>query len=224
MRSIYCIIIVLLPFFSLGQVKLRPYVQAGYFYDNVREPALRINHFYRTFDHAHASGIYAGLGMYAGLKVIPLGLQLEAAYENHWFNYYLAGISYPNGQGGVLDVIYQTPPQGYPSSAGYIKINPSISYNMIRMKKFSSSAELGIAYRIRITNKEIADNNYTNLSAAVGLGYDGILIKVGYEYGLTGLYKTVPKYTYNSIYWQIKSSRVNVGLTVYPFVLLKGKL
>lgn len=212
------LILLVSPLFANAQLKLHPYLTGGYFNDMVRQDYKQYNRL-TGFPTASTKGFYAGLGLNAKLPVIPVGLQLEGAYEKHTLNYYFEDMYRFNGS---YQIGIGTPLPPFPTSAAVLKLAPAFTYTRFKRIGFSYGAQLGAAYRLRLTNKSMVDKNYTNLFAGISAGFSAVMLNLSYEYGLTSTLKTWHEVPLLRSYWgEVKSSRLNIGLTIYPTVLLK---
>jgi hypothetical protein len=141
---------------------------------------------------------------------------LEGCFERHQ----LEADGYLRAYSGTGRYDY---PFGMIDISSYADVGLGLAYNLFSNRHLSYAVDLGIYQKLLIAERGRFDNEYTTGRLGLRAGSSVLQLTLNYEYGFTGMYKSqVDVGLVSGDFWQVKSSRLSLGLAIAPVPLVRG--
>lgn len=216
MKRLLTGILVIAPFVAGAQDL---YITGGYAADrptvNDRTTSGLVNpaNGYTEINSIKQNGFFAGLGIaMKNKKTSRFGLRAEVAYEH----YNLDMQTTVTTQETPFS-FQTTSPVAVTSSNSYLRLSPTISYYLLKRNSKNYQVDLGISQLMHLGGFKDS-RSITAVHVSGSFGYNGILLKAGFEQGLGNTLGGERADDYNAA-----SKRYFVGVNVYPFLIMKPK-
>lgn len=183
MKKLLIVLLTITPLFALSQ---DVYVTGGYVLDRptIRD-GIKLNGYVTEvnglteIEKIRQNGFFAGIGaVVKAKKTSTFGLRVEAAFEQHTLHMQrqVTTQQVPFGP-------QETSQFNISTNNSYLRLSPTISYVKKKDNGMLYQADLGISQIMHLGGwKE--SSSYTAVLASAGVGYKGIVLKLGTEIGL----------------------------------------